>query len=368
MLFSVVKFRKNLSELSSRQKKTIVQYIILLNVVMLSIIGFISLKINHMVKDQNAYFDMRVNKYNLSPADQKNLQHKIPVDLKITINNMQDINLKEKTIDAEVIFGLSYNKLDFKTGSPDIELYNGDLKSKKLINSTTKNGRVNDQFIADVEIHPNYQSELYPLDKELVSLVFVPRDYMANYYFLVSDFWDNTDYDDLGQGDYKLIKMGFLNTVGSELAHNESNQTVINYYGYGRSYAIFDHKTLYSYIKSIQYIILSLLIAVFALLINSRVNSPKNGRITVIGSSVFSLVANVFQINSINRTVGAITLIDLITSFAALIIFFAFLVTLRTLIFIDEDGYPTSRIFDQAMFATLMLNMLVFFTGIYFFA
>ena len=108
-----------------------------------------------------------------------------------------------------------------------------------------------------------------------------------------------------------------------------------------------------------------MLIAIFALLINSKKSRPDNGRISVIGSSVFSLAANVFQINSANRVVNSITIIDLITSFAALIILLSFLISVRTLSFWEDEGYPTSKIFDQAMFATLFMYTVVFFCFIY---
>lgn len=368
MLFSATKLRNNIRQLNSRQKRTITRYIIILNLVMLSIMISIAIKIDHMVKDANVYFNQQITPHNLTPDRLTKLHYKIPVDINVSVSTMQDIDLKDQYLEMELIVGMSYNKKDFKDGSPLIDLYNGEIKSQKLISSTLKNGRVNDQFVISVKVQPNYQSELFPVDKELVTLVFMPMDYSANYYFWVSNFLDNTDYDDLGQGSYKLVKIGYNNSIESEITRNENNQEITSYYGFDRSYALFHHRILYSYIKSIQYILLSLLIAVFALLINAKQNSPKNGRITVIGSSVFSLAANVFQINSTNRVISSITIIDLITSFAALVIFFAFLITLRTLIFIDEDGYPTSRVFDQAMFATLLLNMIIFFTGIYLFA
>lgn len=321
MLFSVVKFRGNLRQLNSRQKKAIIQYIVLLNIVMFSMIFFIAIRVHNLVKDQNDYFMARIGSKEVAENVISRRIKKIPINTKVTLLEMQDINLKDKDMVMQVLLGISYNLADFKSEPPKLDLYNGTIKNQKLISTTITDGRVNEQYYLDMVIEPNYQSELYPLDKELITIFFTPLNYDANYYFHVSDFIDDTDYNNMWQGDYKLMKMGFINYVESNVTTNENQKPVITYYAENRSYALFDHKSLYSYIKSIQYILLSLLIAIFALLINSKLNSPKNGRITVIGSSVFSLAANVFQINSTNRIVSQITLVDLITSFAALVIF-----------------------------------------------
>jgi hypothetical protein len=361
----LVKFRKNLHALNKRQKRTIIQQVVLLNIIMFSMLLFVTLRINTMLYEQNSYFNDRLHPDTETHASSILLDNKIPIDTKISLVSMKDINLKDKTIGAQVLLGLSYNQPDFKDGTPKISLYNGKITDQRLMTSSIKDGRVNEQFVIDVAIEPNYQSQLYPLDKELITMFFTPFRYNANYYFYVSEFIDDTDYANLGQGDYKLINMGFRNFIESIPMVDENNQHITNFYAINRTYALFNHKNLYSYIKSIQYILLSLLIAIFALLINAKINSPKNGRITVIGSSVFSLAANVFQINSINRVVSQITLIDLITSFAALVIFLAFLVSLRTLTFLDEDGYETSKIFDMSMFFTLLSHTIIFFVFIY---
>lgn len=87
----------------------------------------------------------------------------------------------------------------------------------------------------------------------------------------------------------------------------------------------------------------------------------------MIGSAVFSLAANILQINSTMRAVNVITLIDLITIFTCLIILLSFLVTVRALQFVDEDGYETSKVFDMLMFWCLMAYTLIFFTFIYYY-
>jgi hypothetical protein len=103
-----------------------------------------------------------------------------------------------------------------------------------------------------------------------------------------------------------------------------------------------------------------MLVAIIALLINPQKGSAISGRISIIGSSIFYLSANIFQVNNQINSSSGITLMDIISVFAGLIIIICFLVTAVAIKLNDEDGYHVSKIYDLILF-----KFLIFYTALF---
>lgn len=349
-----------------QQKTTVFSYVALANLMFLLIIILFVSKLHGIKKQQDNYIQVRIESHTLTKADEQKLAGKIAIDTQVFAWKLADINMKEKSLLGDYKIAFNYHKADFPKGV-DFEIGNGILNQRKLINTISESNNItSDLFLVEASIEPKYMLQLYPLDRELISIRLVPPPTIDNYYFEISEF---DDYTEGAQNDYELEQMGFVNTLESyNYTPPGSSVESTVYFASNRSFMVFNHKNIFSYLKSIQYIILSVAIAMFSLLINSKTNSPKNGRVGVIGGSVFALAANVFQINSMIKVVNAITLIDLITFFSGITILTCFLTTVRTLRFIDEDGYLVSKLFDLMMFMTIIIYVIFFFCFIYWYA
>lgn len=362
----LVNFNEYYHAANPQQKTTIFSYVALANLMFIIIIALFAHKLHHIKKLQDDYIQVRIEPHTLSKADKQKLVGKTAIDTQVFAWKFADINMKEKALLGDYKVAFNYHKQDFPNGM-EFDVGNGILTQKRLINTIIESGNVtSDLFLIEASIEPKYMLQLYPLDRELISIRLTPPPAIESYYFEVSEF---DDYTEGAQNDYELEQMGFVNTLESYSytpPGSKIESTV--YYANNRSFMVFNHKNIFSYLKSIQYIILSIAIAMFSLLINSKTNSPKNGRVGVIGGSVFALAANVFQINSTIKVVNAITLIDLITFFSGITILTCFLTTVRTLRFIDEDGYQVSKLFDLMMFITIFIYVIFFFSFVYWYA
>jgi hypothetical protein len=301
----------------------------------------------------------------MTKAESASLAGQIPVDIQVSAWKFADINMKDKSLVADYKVAFNYHKNNFPHGI-DFDISNGIILKKQLINTIEESGNItSDLYLIEAAIEPKFMIRLYPMDRELLSIRLIPPPDVNNFYFVVSEF---DDYTDVAQNDYELEQMGFINTIDKSTYTTGNGTESSLYFANNRSYMVFNHKNIFSYIKSIQYILLSVSIAMFSLLINSKTNSPKNGRVAVIGGSIFALAANVFQVNSTIKIVNSITLIDLITFFSGATILICFLTTVRTLRFIDEDGYAVSKLFDLSMFATIFCYVVIFFSFVYIYA
>lgn len=367
MSFALSNYIHNFKQLNPQQRKTIFVYALLLNIFLLCSIGLFGYKLHQIRQNEIDYISERTEVPPMSKADLATIKDQIPVDTKIFMWNTGDINLKEKIVPVDFFIRFAYNPHDFKGKTPEFDIFNGKLRSTQLISHKEQESEYIDLYRVDAEVEPQLMLQMYPLDQELLSVrITPPKITSSNYYFKLTAFQDLTE---KAQTNYNLNKIGFANMVvdyKDELAQfDDTPDSDIHYLGVNRAYMLFEHRDILSYIKSIQYILLSVCIAIFSLLINTRTNSPKNGRVAVIGSSVFSLAANVFQLNATTKSINAITAIDLMTFFCGVIIILCYLITVRALRFLDDDTYAMSKIFDQSMFMLTLTYSIVFFSAVY---
>ena len=366
MLAFTTTLARRYHDLDLNQKRTIKKYAFYLNLVLVLILIGLGSLLHFMRGEEYGYVADRIDIGVPTESDTALIANLAKVDTTIYMMNMQDINMKEKTLRVTLIVKLSYKLADFPDSPPEMGIFNGRLVDQQPISSKVANGRVTQLFRVLADVEPHYMAQMYPLDRELISVRISPKDETDPYYFNVVDF---QDYTEGAQSDYQLIKMGYVNSVESSvLAVSDLGEKQGHYLGLNRSYMLFEHKNFYTYFKNIQYIILAISIALFALLINARTNSPKNGRIAVIGSSVFALSATVFQINASVKIVNELTIIDLITFYSGMIIVLCFLISIRTLRFLDEENYAIAKVFDLVMFSLIFVYSCLFFSAIYIYA
>ncbi|AUR52763.1 hypothetical protein [Aquella oligotrophica] len=358
--------RNQYQTLNGKQKRFLGKYFILINFIMLLIIAFLGERLYTMRKVEMEWIGERVDRPAPTKEEITHLSNMPAIDTSIYMMRMSDINMKEKTMQVRVVVNLDYAESNFPDGTPGIGIFNGTLKEQQQVSRRIKNGRVHEILRLTAEVEPYYMLPMYPLDLELISVRLSPKVEDDPYYFRLVDFQDMTY---VAQNDYQLVKTGFVNEVESDVtASLTDSQHQVKYYGLTRAYMLFEHKNVYSYLKTVQYMLLAISIALFALLINAKTNSPKNGRVAVIGSSVFALSATVFQLNASIKVINALTIIDLFTFYSGLVILICFLVTIRTLRLLDEEGYATAKLFDQIMFITIFIYTCIFFIGVYLYA
>ncbi len=363
MLQRILSFNKLYADLSSEQKKSIWRYTFILNVIMLMLLGVLGNRLYVMKAKEYDWIYSRINAPVPTSAELKHLANMPAVNTTVFMMRMTDINLKEKALLINAVLNLDYLESNFSGKSLAIGIFNGQLKEQQLISRSIKKGRVHEIVKILAEVDPYYMANMYPLDLELISLRLSPKVEDDPYYFHLNNSVDMTY---VAQNDYNLVKMGVVNEVESnDFASLTDTEQKVSYFGINRAYMLFEHKNIYSYLKTVQYMLLAISIALFALLINARTNSPKNGRVAVIGSSVFALSATVFQINASVKVINALTIIDLFTFYSGIVIILCFLITIRTLRFLDEEGYPLAKLFDIAMFVTIFIYTVVFFSGVY---
>ncbi len=360
-------FKHCLAQLTPQQKKIVLRNIVLLNVVFIVIVFAFAMRIQRAKTLQTEYIHSKTIQQHIPTQDLAKIHDWTVVDTKIYVSYLRDINLKDTDIPVTFALSMTYPAHHFAKGMPEIDLNNGTITNKTQYYKNVENGMVSEVDVYDARITPAYQLQLYPLDRQLIMLRPVAKDWIDSpYYFNISGVYVANDALN-PSSDYALIESGYNNPFEQYtmiVGHKDKNiDNVV-----GRGYMLFSHKNIYTYIKNIQYIVLSILIALFSLLINSRSNSPKNGRVAVIGSSVFSLAANVFQINSAIKPSNVFTLIDLITIFASLIILICFTATVKTLKLLDAENYETSKAFDLSVFYCLLSYCIIFFVAIYTYA
>ncbi len=361
MLIFHSKYRSLFSRLEQLHKKHIIRYIVIVNIFFILVISGLLTLLHQAKMAQDRVIKEKTTLHTIAMDKTKNLWQKIPVYTKVYLLYIGDINLKEKLLTVYLGISLKYDQKTLVGEEPNISIVNGTIRSNKLIKTQQlKDSEIEKLYIVQADIEPSYMLQLYPLDRQLVAMRLTPENMDANYYLQVTGFYDYSQ----PANDYTIDREGYLNQIESYHIYLTANKGT--YYNvFSRIYLLFNHQNIFTYIKNIQYVVLSLLLSIFALLINSRSNSPLNGRVAVIGGSVFALAANIFQINATIKPIGSYTIIDLITVFASTIILSSFLITIRSLSFADDGGYETAKTFDVAMFSCLMVYVIAFFVLVY---
>lgn len=321
----------------------------------------LGIKIYEIKNYQHEYIRNITNFHPASNHATAAIAKQIPINTKVYLMAIDDVSYKAKIISVSFGVSIYFKQSDFKE-DPKFDVTNGNIKKIDMVERTVKNGYVEEYMVVDADIDATYLMHTYPLDKQIIYISLTPfNDVYSNYYFKITNF---TDYTNLGKSDYNLVTTGFVNQIDTRVISLE-NKPYTYYAARGDSYFVLNHKNFYVYVKTLQYVFLSVLTALFALLLSSRKTSPINGRVAVTGSAVFSLVASVFQINSTLRIIGAVTLFDIVTMFAGLVILLSFIITIRSLKVLDEHGFVAAKSFDQRAFTLMCIYVFLFFLGVY---
>jgi len=357
-----------LKDLPYLQRFKIYRSLALVSILLTCVICAFSIKIHHLSKMQAEIFDSQllVESDAFQNVSQFKSKYDHHIDTQLFLITTHLIDVKAEVMPIEFALTMTYPESWSNSGvTPEINLDNGDILSQDRQYYSVTDGIVEEIVLYQGQIYPSYNPLLYPLDNQLVSVsLSMKKNNESNTNLAYLEVTKLHYSDKTSHRNYHLIESGIHNQIqqysieigsGSKQFYDFSNVVFLKY----------SHKNIYSYLKIIQYIILSILIATFALLINPRVGTAISGRISVIGSSVFSLSANIFQVNTLIRPVSGITLIDIMTAFAGLIILLCFLITTRTIKLNDEFGYDASKVYDLIMFRVLIFYIIAFFTITY---
>lgn len=361
MLIFHPKYRAYYQQASAVHRKKILWSVLWVNVLLLVIIGGLIVFLLQERHAEEAYINEHTIEHNIAPSAANGMLGKIAIPARVMLLNIGDLNFKEKSLMLYLVVGLHYFPKLFTHGEPGFEIVNAINKDVKLVKKhPNPDGSVDSLYLTKVFIEPNYLVPLYPTDTQLISLRLAAADMDSNYYIQVRDFQNYS----APTGDYSLTKIGFVNQIENYPVN--LNQVNTNYYNqFSRIYLIYDHQNVMNYLKSIQYIILSLALTLFSLLLSSRKRGPFLERFGLISGAVFALASNVFQISSNVKPVNSFTVIDLIVAFTAIIIMLSFFTSLQSIRLADQEGYETSRAFDVAMFSVLFTYSVIFFIAIY---
>lgn len=358
-----------LLDLPHLQRNKIIQSLLLANIFFIIVIATFSFKIHNMVNYQHKIFSTQFVESRGAESINRQFLNRYtkPIYTQIFLQSQRLIDQKAEIMPIDFALVMSYpESWTGKSIMPQIDLNNGTLLSTDERIRQVKNGIVEDGILYSANIMTNYIPDMYPLDQQLLIVSFSAQDSNESntnlYYFKIDKFQNLSK---IKGRNYKLIKTGYISQAQSYSL--QIGQDVKTYYDYITDcYLLFSHKNIYTYLKTTQYIILSILIAVFALLINPRIGDSISGRISVIGSSVFSLATNVFQINTLIKASSGITLINLMSAFAGSVILVCFLITSRSIRFKDKYGYDASKIHDLWMFWIMLFYPMLFFVITYY--
>jgi len=361
MLIFHPQYRAYYRQASQEHRRKILHAVLLACGFMLIVIGGLTLLMLNEKRSEDAYIQSKIKQstVNLS-GDALGILNKTPVHARMMLISIGDINLKEKQLMLYLGVTLHYKPQQF-TSEPNFEIVNAVSNNTKLVKKHhNSDGSLDALYLARVEIEPYYMMPLYPTDVQLIALRIAAADMDSDYYIQVTDFQNFSP----EVGDYTLVKTGYVNQIESyPINFAEHDSSYFNQFS--RAYLIYDHQNILNYLKNIQYVLLSLGLAVCSLLLNSRKRGPYLERFGLISGSVFALASNIFQINASIKPISAFSLIDLISVFTAVVIIGSFFTTLRSIKFADDDGYETAKSFDVAMFSVLATASILFFIIIY---
>ncbi len=357
-----------LFDLPVQHRNKILQSLLLVNVFFILLILAFSLKIHHLVNYQNGILSKHLSASSIDESANQRFMARYtkPVYTQVFLHQTRLIDQKAEFMPIDFGLVMTYPESWISNKEfPQISLDNGTILSSDEQFRQVKDGIVEVGIMYSTNVFTNYIPDMYPLDNQLIVISLSAKDTNESntnyYYFKIDEF--NNGSQNRGRN-YRLVKDGFINQ--SESFSVQVGPEYKTFYDYSNDcYLFFKHKNISTYLKTTQYIILSILIAVFALLINPRSGDSISGRISVIGSSVFSLATNVFQINTLIRASSGITLIDLMSAFAGAVILVCFLITSRSIRFKDKYGYDASKIHDLWMFWLMIFYPLAFFVITY---
>ena len=354
-----------LRDLPQATRNKIYRSLILINVFFIVLTIIFCIRIVYLVKQQDHYIKSQIS---ISAVDHQKFnefreQYTRPLHAKLFWLSRRLIDIKSEAMPIEFRVTITYPESWGIQDTPQLDLeFGGFITSKTTSYHRVINGEVEEMAFYEGNIPTNYSSLLYPLDTQLIILslgTLVPNEANTNLPYLFIDEFENTQYLK-SRRNYKFVKSGFFSWVNHYSL--PIGNTVKDFYNLSNyAYLLYSHKNILSYLKVTQFIIFSILIAIFALLINPKRGSAISGRISVIGSAVFSLATNGFQVMSLINPGSGINLIDLFAVFAGAIILICFLVTATTVKLNDECGHNASRLYDLLVFRILLLYPLAFF-------
>ncbi|MCX8514629.1 MAG: hypothetical protein ORN24_03585 [Burkholderiales bacterium] len=348
-------------QLTTKQKLIVSKDLIFLNLVFLVLIIIFSVRIHTADTNQLNYIKNNSVSTNATNSYAKTNNNFIT---RAYITDIKEFSLKDTSVAISFILSTMYSAKDFPTTDPDIELANGKIISRNVYYKTIESGMVHEVIAYEATVDPLFNQKLYPLDQQIILINPIAKNW-SNKSYNVTINQVNIESNAVNPNHaYRLVKYGYSNSIDSmSMKIGHTDEIITN--KVNSIYLIFNHKNIYSYIKNIQYILLGILIAVLTLFVNGKNSSTINGRISVIGSSVFSLAANVFQINASLKATNSFNLIDFITLFAGLIIMISFITIIKATRLMDTDNYETSRTYELTICYTLLLYIAIFFISIY---
>lgn len=361
MLIFHPKYRAYYSQVSALHKRKILWSILGANIFMLVIIGGLLLLMLQEKFNESRYIKEHTTEHSMIMSENNGLANKIAVQARVMLLSIGDINLKDKRLMLYLGVTLHYKPKQIEAANPSFEIVNAVVKEAKLVKQQLNpDGSKDVIYLTRVEIEPYYMMPLYPMDVQLISLRIAAAEMDSNYYIQVRDFQNYSPIT----SDYAVDKIGFVNQI-ENYPVNFAEKNTSYYNQFSRVFLIYDHQNILSYLKNIQYVLLSLSLAIFALLLNTRNRGPYFERFGLTSGAVFALGSNIFQINSSIPPVSSLTIIDLISVFTAVVIIASFFTTFRSIQFAEKEGYETAKAFDVAMFSVLVTYSVIFFVLVY---
>lgn len=359
--------RIRLQDLPSLQRRTIINALLLLNLLIITIVILLNIKVHNMVTLQEKLIHTQTVVNNKAAVNKFESLHTKQILGKIVLTDDRLIDIKSQTLSTPFILTMKYPESWYTDKLyPKISVDNGVINSQDMEYREVVKGIVEVAVSYRATINTTYSPMMYPLDKQLVWLnVSISQDNKSgtNYPYLKIDEF-NRNKPTFKVRNYHLAQYGFINSPITTVIPIGNTTKALNDLS-NSNFLLYDHKNVLSYFKTTQYIILALFIALFALLINQKNGTAISGRISVIGSSVFSLSANVFQINSLVNQSSGLILIDIISVFAGLMILICFLITVHTIKISDKLGFEVSVVYDNLAFKTVLFYIVLFFNIVY---
>lgn len=349
-------------------KKDLYKYVIILDLVLLILISVILTKI---------YFIRSSLKHN--QIQQMRIQQGLPLQKikasipilkgRVELYSHGSIDLLSNRMPINFFLTIEYPiSMLRKTQTPSVRINNGKIISSKLIYKTIINKTVYEKRDYDGEVDLYYRQNLFPLDTQVIPIQIVTEREYENYLLNIDEYEIDLNNIPKNFHDYTLLKTALVSNVKE---HNirvyvGGKKYYKNYYvSENLVYMLYSHHNLSTYLKNMQYLLLSLLMSIFALLINARKNNPTTGRISAISGSSFALAANLFHVSTLTKPSGGISLLDMVSGYVAVVILICFLVTVRSVRLNDTRGYKCSKFHDLIMFKHISYWTCLFFVSIY---
>lgn len=361
--------RDKLQELPAHQINHIKKSIWVLNFIVALIVIALNVKVHNMTTQQNHMINSQVtlNNEQIKYTNKFRQEYTKPIAAQVFLTDDRLLDIKAQTMAIPFVIAMHYPESWYPAKSyPTINLDNGIINNQMVQYKDVNNGMVELVVSYQAAINTAYTPIMYPLDKQFVWLnlsILGDNESDTNTpYLSINEFHRNQP--QYNTRNYRMIQDGFLNVAkvtSIKIGNEYRTFTDMN----NLNYLIYSHKNVFSYLKTTQYIIFAIFIAIFALLINQQSGTAISGRISVIGSSVFSLSANVFQINSLLNQSSGIILIDIFSFFAGSVVLLCFLITIHTIKLNDKFSFEAAKIYDLYAFRSMLVQIVIFFILVY---